>query len=791
MVIKKLGYFHYWLWAVLLIVVSSQPVAADEQVSTIAISNENATVYDENHNGEADLEGDTWVFDQNADDLADLIIVFRQETHPTAMIYDDANGDRKVDFSTTNNGVQVEEPHWRIKVESRDDSWYLPNGEPNWNLDISVDSGFELIDADVHFALSDERTTEIAGRTAIDGTPELKIHYWDTNQDGLPDYEYNNVNLTGWNDAVIVNKATTPHIQPTHRFPWLSILQMDWELADISKILHLIPTRHAEDGYFFYFNQPTKEGQVSFALENPFAFYDLQGDQDGVSELKLRAVTVEYDRRRSEDIFYNEFRYSWSQDTTDHQRYRLFVMGRGRSTQVHEYPKYPISHLAYEEFPSFVLSHPWEGVAFAEYESEQNRLLAEGIYENLLFTPAWRQHVLRGSNEELPPYLPIYLGLREEYKLTGYQRQPRVYFSPVDQRLHLIEADEGIIILSANSFGENSSGFDFADEALQTGELQIERGVRYSDTDDDGYMDTWSYIENDVTQAQLVLRSGAALLASNGSITIKRLPAKISPAAWEATPPTTQEEWEQFYERLNPTYENRPSMDDLAGMFEDLPGEVEVVIPAELKQVSANSQQLVVHLNTSEKSSSDQLLLPPTIEEPIAAGEYVLRDQEDSFGLEAPQLPNMQLSQVTIPTSSGAEDEQLGMIEFSVENNGTSDVEVAEVLVQEESSSGVTTLFEQQLVVPALDRVDFRIPWFPATAGMKTILVTVSDPSALGNNSTLQERVEFDVSGSTLSTEALFLSNARISVLTVVAILLALLVILGTFLFTNTAKIRP
>lgn len=789
--VKNFLWFNCWLLAILLTGIGLPPVVAVQGITIIPVPDENAMVFDENQNGQADLEGDTWIFDQDSDGEAELIIVFRPEGHGVAYLYDDTNANAQVDYDMTDTGIQVLESYWRIKVERRHSSWYLPTDNPDWNLDVAVDSGFKKIGAEPRFELLDNLATDRQGRSAIDGATDFIIRYWDTDQDGIPEYEYNDVLPGGERyDAWMVNKNAHLQIQTTHRFPLLeTVLKMDWQQARITRIQHLIPTRTNEAGYFLYFKRPTYAGEINAAWENPFAFYNLHGDHDGAAELKLRAVTEDYDRRRRNVIVYNEIRYSWAQ-AGNNPEYRLYLIGQVVNSETNWYPLYSVSHVSYEDLPSFVLTRPWKGAAFAEYESDTPRAFTEGIYENLRFTPALRDRLLDHRDIELPPYIPMYLRLREEYNFSDYQRQPRLYFSPIDQRLHLVGARQGIVIFSACTTGVSDMDFDFTDEELEEGNLLIDASVIYSDTCNDGYVDTWSYMEENHPITQLVFRRGAALLATESSIAIKHLPTSMGPSSWEALPPAEPTEWQMFQDRLAPAAADRRPMDDLTGMFVDLSGESFVLTPAELLNASVQPDKLVAHIATTGFAAP----LPPSIltslPQPIPAGEYVILDRQGNFWLEQPTPPQVQLSAITFsPTPNSLQDEPSGVIEFSVQNTGTLDAEQSEVVVEEESNAGLTTLLTQTVVIPAQGHTDFRIPWSPTFTGPRTILVKLHyDPIPGTEKVTLQEHLNLaaEVSGTTL--EILYLSHGRLSVLIVLATILAGLLVIGTFLFVNEAR---
>jgi hypothetical protein len=785
-----LGRYKRWLYLPLLASTWIWPSAVLAQGGVpIPVPEEHAAVYDENLNGQADLEGDTWVFDPDEDGLAEVIVVFRFEGHLAAYIYDDANADGQVGYLPLGAGVRVTEPYWRIKVESRNGSWSLPDEVPNWNLDISVDSGFRVTETDVHFALVDESISGDFGTTKVDGATDLQIRYWDNDLDGIPDYEYNNVTAAGWHDALIVNKNQDLRVHAVHRFSLLeTVLQVDWPQARISTVFHLIPTRANEAGCFFLFNGPTEEQGVNLAFEDPFAFYDLQGDRDGKSELKLRMVAQDRDRRKTSLATYIESRYSWAQ-TGDIPQYRLYLVGQVLTSEVHQYPPYAISHVAYEDLPSFVLAHPWQGAAFAEYEASDPIPSHEGILENLYFTPALRYKVISHLDVALPTYYPAYVGLREEYNLTDYGRRPKLYFGPLDRRLHLLGAEQGIMILAAYTAGGSTMGFSFADEELRTGNLLIDESVSYRDTDGDGQVDTWVHTKGGEPYAQLVFRPGTVLLSEGNTISVKYLPDSVRSSAWEALPPATPTEWRALQDRLESQAAVRRPLNDLKGMFADLPGKAYLLLGSQLVSTSIQSDRLLARI----RIGAPGLVLPPqspistSLEQPIQEGDYILWDRQGQLRLDPIASPEVRLLPIGFsPAPSSGRDGNSGVISFGVENAGTWDLRSVQVLVQEKWRTGSTVLLSEETTVPALGRIDFQVPWSPVTAGPRTITVELNDGSESGAPQIARvEHLDLDAKASAIPSGAMSLSGENLPALILLAATLAILLIAGTLGFVR------
>lgn len=698
--------------------------AAPLKVLSFFVKDENATVYDDNGSGQPDLMGDTWIYDINGDGQSELIIRFKQEPTLTAYVFDDSDSDGRVDYLVDQEGVTILEPHWRVKVTARENRWLLPDGQPDWNLDLIVDSGFHMASGvpaiqrqtcwsknQVYTAIAlDDKFVNANGRVStIDGESDFTISNWDLNNDGIPDIEWRNSDGDGTTANMFVNLNPAWRITVTHQFPLLgSVLDMDWAKARIAYIRTLVITYLNKAGYnLTTIRSPQMPGQAAFAHEAPFAYYDLGENSSCLPDLKLRLVSTAPDENNPSIIYYEEARYSWAQ-TSDQIQYRLYLIGKVSSTESVFYPPYPVSQVTYQDLPAFVVTNIWQGGSFAEYEGTAQNNFPEGIYENISYIPLLRKVVLDHAQISLPDYFPIYLQLREEYNFTDFNASPRLYFSPIDRRLHLMSASRGIIIFSADT-SQNTTRFDFTAQELSDGKLHLHSWTAYTDGDGDGYVDTWTYYENGISVTQLVFRNGVTLLADGDSILIKLLPMSIKAADWVAPPPSTQLEWQLYHDRLNPVISRR-TLSDLEGIFADLPGQVTVLANTQMLSISAQSQGLIAEIATL-----DPLLLASPLREQLRApGNYILRVISGNIQIDQPQPVTLQLSPLTFVPSKSEKSES-GIV-FNVQNLGLTDVYV-HILLQDRIKMSSAILLDENVLIPALGQKDFNVSWLPATPG--------------------------------------------------------------------------
>jgi hypothetical protein len=782
---------YFWRGVVIFVLLFSSfsPALALERFPLDA---EGVTVYDENGNGAPDMSGDVWVFDRDRNGGAELIIRFG-DSPLTAYIYDDTNNNGQVDYALTEQGVNILEANWRVKVVARDGSWVLSNGEPNWNLDIEVDSGFQftggvasvprvaacgvLYPTATAIALANRQTTQNHGDSALDGLPDFSMRLWDDNRDGMPDSMWRNVHEGGRFDALVANVNPDLRYRISSRFPLLdTVLLMDWGKARILAVRDLVPSRINEAGYFLLFNDSRRASGINYAFENPFAFYDLAGDRDCVAELKLRTVTVDYDRRVDSLVSYNEIRYSWAQ-FDNAINYRLYLIGQVFFNQPQPYAQYNVTHVPYSRLPQFVRDSVWRGAAFAEAEVPISQGFMEGLYENLFYTPALRAVLLSRRGFDLPErYLPAYLGLREEYDLTTFNRVPRLYFSTIDRRLHLEGARRGVVIFAADQT-DALPGFDFNRDHLRLGTLPLYRHTEYYDSNGDGFADVWTYHENDRVVSQLAVRPGVALFSVGSTVYVKTLPADFRFVEWRAAPPATTAEWQVLQSRLAPTLANRRALNDLQGIFADLPGDILSLPNARVAQISANESALLAEFVTTGIDN-----FPGGA--PLPAGRYVLRFEAGRMWVET-----LNLSTINIADLRVAPAEPQSTLAFRLVNSGNRDVEV-NLLVQDFSTLiDSTTLLEETTLIPASGFRDFSLPYAPAIAGSHSVQVTTSplegaDPTA----ATAQASLNLATAGQPLAADAMYLDSHYVLTSLFILFSLVTLLLIGSWLVARTLE---
>lgn len=692
-------------------------------------------VYDENNNGKADTDGDTWVFRDPTTKVAYLIVRYRVENERhVAYLYDDMKGDGRVDYTASGNHVTIDEPYWRLRVTARQAGagWWLENGLPNWNVDVDAASAYKMAGTDADFylvnAADPNAGTESGG--GLDGEVWVTIQIWDTNQDGVPDIELDTDNLFGHGiHAIIVNENPHLNLTPDEHFPLLNtLIQLDREHARIQRLSHgtFIPFRTPEEGYSIYFNtrhprKGTGPDQPRFPWEI-FSFYNLRGDQSGLASASLRLVSD----FAVPPVGYNEeARYSWS-DRTSGADYRISAIGLHAFDQVTRYPFYAVVHVPWAKAVDWFASRAWQVGYFAEDEGGwYKNQIGEGIEPNGEWEAKVRALVLyRNRDTAIPPYLPDHLAVREEYSLS-WDRKPLMYISPIDRRLHLVGAEKGIIVYAAQTVGNGRGlgygGADFTREELAAGKVPTYSKVEYQDLDGDGYVDCWVWYRNDEPVAILYAATGHLVYADSTGIVVKTLPQGSDLPTVVGSPPSTPAQWATFHRTMAPYYD-RERLDNLRGIFDAVPGESQWWPGARLTEVqpTPGGFSLVVQMEPSAAIpgwiSSDKM---PAVQ---ADGQYLLR-YDGQF-----HLSGLSPARLVVPPGglhlSDFSPRQMDRvsIELRLSNTGSSPASKAEIRLLDRARGELTEIARRTITVPGQGDAILSFTWTPTSTGRHDII---------------------------------------------------------------------
>lgn len=750
------------------------------------------------------LEGTTWLFDYGANETVELAIVFnRQEESLTARLYSMPSSEQVNSLTSPDDNEAIDLVGFPdVKVVARD-GWWVDGKKINFNLDIEVDG--PIVSAFIAKNIFDTIFVR-------DGIIDANIRIRDTNNNGHPDYDWRTVNFPEPRPA-IARGITPSNLMVNARddeMPFKSVLpwpylgpltygyvtnspqvtgppiQIDWTEGRVAAIGEFVRSR-ANDGQWFVYSTRLLEGASLNTpnFESPFAWYDLAEDGDRAPELSIRLV---YYKARDPDFLKgtisdprNVVRYSWDLDNDGAWDFKLGLFGRDEIDTTVSLPDLSLKLISYEELPSWVTSKKWETAIFV---ASQEGASGEGIYE-WDFTPWMNEMYFTGESESiLPPRESkvstakgdlfneldeIGIGFRGEYQMD-YHNQPILYFSPIDNQLHLKWAEYGIWRLDNEQIIRvfNLDGDGFIDKwTREKMPLQTKDEPPSISTD----KMTWAENSGDSQAIEtLYAFRGYLLHAGDGMLTL--VEADYQSALFETLPPTDQNTWEAQRALLAPYKDQRRDPSDLRSWLNPFSGP-----RSEIANASAANVRII------EDGFRFELTLAPgyQVNGPdllgvagLTPGKYVVESRDGAF-MVTPQTPAQLSLAVRQATVGGAP----SPLQITVANSGGADMRDLTLVVETQDASGKPVELARTTV--------------QALAGQST-QVRVDLPSTLATGATLRVRQEDSqgqvvargewapLVGSSTPPRAAITSPNQVPILAPVAVLFAVFVGMGAAL---------
>jgi hypothetical protein len=509
-----------------------------------------------------DFYDDVWVFDVGGDGSAELIIDFStSDGQSEALLYDDVDGDGAVSYRVDGKQVAItESDHWHVRVAG-DGDWLLPDGSVNPSLVFDIDGYLLRYLEWGEAAIIAEWVEE---QLVTDGTVEWRLEIVDQDGDGAADYQLLRflplepayapifrstlyVSVSGQRPAPQADAVFWPLLVGKHDYESYNYfdrppaIAMDWQLAKIDRVgVFGYPT---EQGYHVNSRTMWAKGQTNYAdFENPMAYYDVAGDQDGRPELFVRLEVFEpldpflrvgYRVGGFPDPMV-QVDYSWDQDNDGKWDYKVDLGGRHAVTATASFADFAIRTLPYSEVPSWVVEREWDAALLVAAE-EEAYWSSEGIAEwNMNRGYRDGRHVepsklrslyLTGITDERPvdDYAEIREGMRGEYSFE-YAGRPQLYISAIDGRLHLWGAEAGVWNLGGES------------------------EIRYANLDGDAYLDEWRYVEDSVVRKQLNHVHNYLVYAGEQKVVVKEI--GVPAALFSTAPPRDHGDWVRLGQEL-------------------------------------------------------------------------------------------------------------------------------------------------------------------------------------------------------------------------------------------------
>ncbi|HEX5415067.1 MAG TPA: hypothetical protein VFZ25_05330 [Chloroflexota bacterium] len=686
-----------------------------------------------------DYTNSTWLFDVGATGHPQIVINYnRSAGHLRADVYDAASTVEPV--YGVQNGLLIIKPTALpvVRVTASDD-WWTKDGRINFNLDLTVDG--KVMGAFVDpLVFSPQRT---------DGHPDFQIHVRDTDHDGRPDYEWIDVTPLGFSDTagyvhteVLSDEghnepplsgywfwpylgffresadATTGETaeSPNGDRPWpCSVdkgynagpppIQINASVGKVQCIKEFVASRWNGNNWFTS-SMTSLSGQTlqTANWEAPFAFYDLAQRDDGYPDLQIRVVNW-----NPEDAAFlcpgcpadentQLVRYTWDQNHTHSWTYKLDLVGHHVIDTVVRFPGLVFRTIPYHQLPTWVSGNSWDATAFVAVETTQPYWTSEGVYEWDAPTELWTHYVTGLENK--PPddfYQSIAVGFRGEYDLAP-RPQPHLYFSPVDRKLHLEDAQGGVWNLNGS------------------------REIRYENLGGN-YLDRWTLVDSGVEQATLALVSGQLVLADGNGVGIKRVD---DPAArFTVAPPTDHAGWTHLRDLVE---QNRPSFapDDFRAMFGQFAGPAQELPGATLWDFRATTDGFRFALGLP---AAGPVGVPWAAR--LSAGNYVVSYRAQSgYAIQPLKPAALRVEPVTIVGQSPTALQPV-VLETTVRNPGNADAENQEIrFTARRAGQSARDLGADTVAILANGSARARVTWTPPSAGAWLIQATTTGGAA-------------------------------------------------------------
>lgn len=611
------------------------------------------------------------------------------------------------------------------------DGWWVREGKTSYNLNIQINDPVYAM-----WGASSDLKFGSAGwlKDAKPGEPLVTIQVRDPAYEGIPKWDWRNLiptfNGKGYYRTNYAEReCQTPikiDIGVSPLWPYVAAsdgfeqavgkftppIGVDWERGKVTTFAELVTVRNQNCSYSLYSITKVQPAQLNQAdFETPFAFYDLSGQGKGYPNLILRTETFPagspwvVQGRTLND--YQNIRYSWRNapgDASWDYKVDLFGFHNYNFNTLLSDGHTRITAPSYEQFPIWVVNQDWPAATFVDTEGKSYRS-SEGIYEwnsagiGFDYLQGWAQ------KPNLEVYNDITTGFRGEYRFNK-NLPPRLYFSPIDNRLHLLGADGGVWSL-ANSLKLEVKSLDGSPYINSWGIKRLAEKI--ADNGTNGYEDA-VYALN-------------GYLIYSGTKGVKILKSSYQPSIFETLPPFDKQSWQNLQKQLASYQGQKRSPEDLSSWLNAFSGVMLDIQEAEISNVRIVDQgyRFVLKLNPNYQAKSSALLNLVGVE----PGSYLVSSNNNgSLSIEPLTSPILSAS---ISTSSLLQLQQ-GNIQVLLHNSGLEDVNNATLELLASSPQGKVSIINSNKVdINGGTSTTKLFQWGPTEAGQWTISARVID----------------------------------------------------------------
>lgn len=634
-----------------------------------------------------------------------------------------------------------------IIMKGRDGQW-VHNKHPSFNLDIQLTGRMHSMWGGGYDPVSGP--TQWNARVSYD-QPAVQILVRDPEQEGLPKWELRSLIPEFAGEGYIRTSyaerrcSTSTQIDPgiSPLWPFVAVLpysfeqsqgifappiQVDWAAGRIVRFTELVTVRNQNCSYSFYSINPLSLDSLNHPnFETPFAFYDLSGQGQGYPNMILRTERFPAYDPLSDNIDpgiqlgepvnhdFVRVRYSWRNDIGDwHWDYKVEVLGQHAYT--FETPiadgLATIDAPPYDIFPRWVVEHAWPIVTFIDTEGFSYNS-SEGIYEWSPSNVGMKYILGWDRTPSYQAFTNLTTGFRGEYRV-GQERPPRLYFSSIDNRLHLLGADGGMThlttdqVLRVYGLGNSNVINSWVRERVSV----IPGDVASIDPSRPGF----------VEEALYVLPNHLLYIAPN-SISLRQ--NTYQQELFEIDPPTDAASWRTFRERIRPFAEQKRDPLNLRSWLDAFPGPTLTLPGASVADVrqTATGFRFILTLPPDFKASSNDVLDLSGLE----ARRYAVIYNGD-FTI-TPLTPPV-LSAVLAPPS--LVQHSPGILTVSLRNEGLQDLAGATLELWAASPDKAATMVVSQTIdLLAQEPVTTTLEWAPPQAGSWSLTPKIRQPDGL------------------------------------------------------------
>jgi len=500
-----------------------------------------------------DYRNDLFVYDSKANGQPELAIDFQMDGSVfVATLYDDRTGN--LSYQLGSSHFQITKPESAAFTVRSSDPW-IQRGKVSYDLYLNVS---DPIRSSFTWAQYADRADRV----------QTSINVSDVDSDGIPDYSIRQIRTDLPQSAgqtrteAMINNGEESILSPSDGILWPYIgsdggyikpydeapppIKVNWSEGQVMTVGEFVASRGDEDNHFIYSPDRLTLGGIStLSFEYPFSFYDLAGDDDDRPELQVRMGYYEKGSRRGLGSYVQrtpttigELRYSWDQDNDGEWEYKFGGVGTTQYEDITHIGPYRFPSPGYENLPTWISDNEWRSAVFVV--APHGFSSTEGIYEGGYGQEGYRKALDFNTSEER-----IFNETSQGFRLEAaddYNDTPQLYYSPIDDQLHLYGISYG--------YWNHSNG-----------------EMKYEDLNDDPYVDRWTRSSNGENRS-LYASDHGLMYATSDRVVISE--SSINESAFETSVPTTTAEWEQL--RSEAGIQPKSNLTDLRSVIDNSDG---------------------------------------------------------------------------------------------------------------------------------------------------------------------------------------------------------------------------